>query len=174
MAGERQSLGSLNLEEVFADIVTRWGNVNEAWDDGDYDAVVVNLINIAERIGDVSPQVASVISELVEAYGATAKPLIDRLVVPGTKAAAYFYETAAATKQNLIPHMEKYATVNAQIRAMNLGALRKAGFSRREAMDIILAEISGARSSQKSWREFFSKLPSVTRTERKGMDFRGI
>jgi len=148
---EKQKLDNLDLEEIMESVDKAFYEVGKAWKEKDYVGVVTNLLIIAERAGEISPLLAPVISELVERYGSASRPFSDELIKLGTKTAAYFYDAAAKASEDLLPELKKYATVKAQIHAMKLRALRDAGFSRREAVDIILAEISGSKQSQKSW-----------------------
>lgn len=160
MAGEDKfaELNELDLESFVEEVKSIWEQAGDAFEEKNYAGVVTNLLALAAKIGEVSPQLAPVIGAIIVSYGATTKPVFDQLIDLGTKVAAYTYESAATTIESLLPQMEKYSAVKAQIYAMRLKTLKTVDFSRREAMDILLAEISGSRSSKRSWEDFFKNI----------------
>jgi hypothetical protein len=138
----------------FEEIKVIWNNVMEAWEAKQYGVAVGNLVVLAEKFKAFSPDLAPALGLLIESYGAAAKPFFDQLFDSGTKTAAYFIEQLAEAKKSLLPQFEKHEEVKAVIYAMKLRMLKKAKFTRTEAMDIILAEISGAKMTRQPWADF--------------------
>lgn len=146
-----ENLNGLELMGLFEEATGLWEKVNEAFEEKQYGAAVVSLIALAGKIGEASPELAPALGAIIDSYGAASKPFFDQFFTSGTKAAGYFCEHIAEAKKTLLPQFKKHEEVKAEIYAMKLQVLKDADFSRDEAMDIILAEISGTRMARKSW-----------------------
>lgn len=132
-------------------------NIQRSWEEKEYGGVVGGLVILADEIGKVSPELAQAMGLLIDSYGAAAKPFFDQLFVSGTKVEGYFVEQIAEAKKTLLPQFEKHEEAKANILAMKLRVLRAAGFTRREAIDIILAEMSKVGMSRNPLAESLSK-----------------
>ncbi len=173
MTKEKVSLDNVQLQKFTEKVSEKVEFAIHCWNLQDYDQAVKTLNEVAEIIEEVGPQFTLVIPELLENYGDSLKPIIDCLIIPGANFAGYFHETAATTKESILPQMEKNMGADAKIHAIKMKTLKEAGFSRREAMDIILAEISGSKGSQKSWKDVIEGFSSKTREERRKREFGG-
>ncbi len=145
----KKGLDGLNKLDLEA-FETLWENIQQAWDEKQYGVVVGNLVILAEKFGEVSPELAPAMGLIIDSYGSAAKPFFDQFFDEGTKATGYFVEQIAEAKKTLLPQFEKHEEVKATIYAMKLRVLKNAKFTRREAMEIILSEISkggGLRNS---------------------------
>ncbi len=148
-------LDRLDLDEIQGYVESVLEDFDTALSSKNYGGALEALFFLSEKIGEVSPQLASIIGALVIDYVTNAKPVFDEIITLGMEVNAYAYESAAKVKKELLPHMEKSFEMDAEVYAAKLRIFKSAGFSRKESMDIILAEAWGSRSSKKSLIDSF-------------------
>ena len=156
-------------EDVLREIVENLEGIIEAWERGNASQLMTHLLSLAENLREASPQIAPILGALIEKYGIALVPFVDELVKLGIEASKYYFEKSVEIGEAIAPYVEKYEEMRAKMYAIKRRSLQKAGFSKKEAMNILLTEIGKAsQAKQNSFREsFLDLLKNITTKEEK-------
>lgn len=153
-AEESGELDNVALEEIKEAL----SNLGAAIELGDYGAVMQGLLTLPDKLGQLSPVFAPLMGALVGRYGALARPYLDQLVPLLAEVMGYGYEKMAEIDEAVASRAERYDRTQAEAYARKVKVLRTAGFSQREAMEILLTGIARSKQSLQELQKSFSKL----------------
>ena len=134
---------------------------------GSFSDLANSLIELTSEIEKNIPEILPIVDGLLGEIGSgVLQPIIDEMVKQGIKMTEYLNEKGAEYYQGTLATAEKYKKSKASYLFAEIEALQSAGFTRPEAMKILLMEMS-TKNRNSAMEQATKTIDSVIESRKK-------
>jgi len=153
------------IEEIeLESILDALEKISDAYEEEDRKELLSGLLELAASIRNIAPAVSPVIGVIIREYGESIRPFVDELVNIGVEGLNYTLEKSAQMIEGSLQGRILFEKARAKEYMAKIEALQEAGFSREEAMSILLSEMI---RSFVFWQKINEEVKSAVETLKK-------